>query len=76
MNTRTLLETVCVILFAVAVSSFFMLLADSDIDKPDEPYIVLKTKYHANYRECARTLPRDKDCIIDDVTFKIVDIKE
>lgn len=70
MNKRT------VILFAVAVSSFFMLLANSDIDSPDEPYTVLKTKYRENYKECVRTLPRDKDCVIDDVTFKIINIKE
>lgn len=76
MNTRTLLEAVWVILFAVAVSSFFMWLANSGIDSPDDPYTVLKTKYHENYRYCVRTLPRDKDCVIDDVTFKIINIEE
>ncbi len=76
MNTKTLLETVWVILFAVAVSSFFMWLSNSDIDSPEEPYTVLKTKYRENYKSCVRTLPRDKDCVIDDVTFKIINIKE
>ena len=76
MNTRTLLEAVWVILFAVAVSSFFMWLANSDIDSPDEPYTVLKTKYRENYKECIRALPRDKDCVIADVTMKVIDVQE
>lgn len=76
MNTRTLLAAVWVILFAVAVSSFFMWLANSDIDSPNEPYTVLKTKYRENYKSCVHRLPRNKDCVIDDVTFKIINIKE
>lgn len=75
MNRKTLIESTCIIVFAVAISSFLIWLG-SGIDSPDEPYTVLKTKYHENYRECVRTLPRDKDCIIEDVTFKIINIEE
>ena len=70
------METVSLVMLAVVACVFFIFLFKTDVDPADEPYMILKTKYRENYKECIRALPRDKDCVIADVTMKVIDVQE
>lgn len=49
------------------------LIIGNSINDSSEPYMILKTKYREQYDECIKNIPRNKDCVIDTISFKIVD---